>query len=161
MATKEKNPPATNPEYIPATDEERAKTEALIVKPTEAVSLVGGAGAAAAALARNKGFHIEQVVSLRKGDSVDGVFTGQAGDIQLKDDSLIPAWKVAVTPQVTAVIPGTYKLNQFFRGLTLGTRVVVEHLGKESVGSTEVNRYYCVSFKEDNTPATQSSSDGK
>lgn len=141
MATKEKTPT----EALAV-----AKTEdtSLVVSSVEDLALVGGAGAAARALAMNKGFHIEQVVSLREGDSIEGVYAGPGGDIQLKDDSLIPSWKVALTPQVTAILVGTYKLNQFFRGLAIGTSVVVEHKGKVSLGGKSVNQYYCVSFTE-------------
>lgn len=155
MATKEKS---TVSGYIQS-DPERAKDEALAVKSVEecpgspmfpqALELVGGAGAAARALASNKGFHIEQVVPLRQGDSVDGVYVGPGGDIQLKDDSLIPSWRVALTPQVTAILVGTYKLNQFFRGIPIGTRVIVEHKGKDATG--KVNQYFCVTFKEEKT----------
>lgn len=147
MATKEKS---TVSGYIQS-DPERAKDEALAVKSVEELELVGGAGAAARALASNKGFHIEQVVPLRQGDSVDGIYVGPGGDIQLKDDSLIPSWKVALTPQVTVILVGTYKLNQFFRGTPIGTRVIVEHKGKDATG--KVNQYFCVTFKEETTKA--------
>lgn len=147
MATKEKS---TASGYIQS-DPERAKDEALAVKSVEELELVGGAGAAARALASNKGFHIEQVVPLRQGDSVDGIYVGPGGDIQLKDDSLIPSWKVALTPQVTAILVGTYKLNQFFRGTPIGMRVIIEHKGKDASG--KVNQYFCVTFKEEKTTA--------
>lgn len=115
-------------------------------------------GAAARALAGNKGYHLEQVLPLREGDAVEGMFTGQGADIELAEEVFnettgelthkkMKSWKVAVNPQVTVVLPGSYKLNQFFGGLAVGTMVVVEHLGQDRVGKNVVNRYACAALR--------------
>ncbi len=106
-------------------------------------------GTSAALLSAFQGMVIEEVVSLEEGRMLNGLYLGPGGPLDVTDPSTgevrpLNTWRVQhpTNKQVVALLLGCAKLNRFFGGCPVGSKVTIVRRGTvKSRAGRVVNDY--------------------